>query len=155
QSPHRTPPHGMLSDPPQHTMFRRMVLQAFTPRVVERMEPWVMRLTDELNDAMEATGARTAELHDDLASPLPVITIARILGVPEDMKEQSKRWSDAQVAGMGQIDRSFYERNRRELEEFFLDQLNVRRTLRAAGRDMPDDLTSALIVAAEDAPRPI
>lgn len=155
QSPHRTPPHGMLSDPPQHTMFRRMVLQAFTPRVVERMEPWVVTLADELIDAMEATGTRRAELHDDLGSPLPVITISRILGVPEDMKEQFKHWSDIQVAGMGQMDRTIYDRNRRELEEYFIVELNTRRDLRAAGNDLPDDLVSALIVAAEDAPRPI
>jgi cytochrome P450 len=155
QSPHRTPPHGMLADPPQHTMFRRMTLQAFTPRVVERMEPWIAALADELIDAMEARGTRTAELHDDLASPLPVITIARILGVPEEMGDQFKRWSDAQVAGMGQIDRTFYERNRKELEAFFIEQLDQRRALRAAGEPLPDDLMGALLVAADDAPRPI
>lgn len=155
QSPHRTPPHGMLSDPPQHTMFRRMVLQAFTPRVVERMEPWVERLADELVDQMEAPGTRTAELHDDFACPLPVITIARILGVPEEMKDQFKYWSDIQVAGMGQIDRSLYERNRKELEDYFIVLLNERRALRSAGKDMPEDLISALVLAAEDAPRKI
>jgi cytochrome P450 len=155
QSPHRTPPHGMLSDPPQHTMFRRMVLQAFTPRTVERMEPWIEQLTEELIDAMQATGTRTAELHDDLACPLPVITIARILGVPEEMKEQFKYWSDIQVAGMGQIDRSLYDRNRKELEDYFVVLLEERRALRSAGREMPDDLISALLLAAEDAPRKI
>jgi cytochrome P450 len=155
QGPHRTPPHGMLADPPQHTMFRRMVLQAFTSRVVERMEPWVAQLTEELIDAIEATGTRQAELHDDVASPLPVITIARILGVPEDMKDQFKFWSDVQVAGMGQIDRTFYEKNRKELEDFFLEQVNDRRALRAADKEMPDDLTSDLVVAAEEAPKPV
>ena len=155
QSPHRTPPHGMLSDPPQHTMFRRMVLQAFTPRVVERMEPWILRLTDELVDAMEATGTRLAELHDDFGCPLPVVTIARILGVPEDMKEQFKYWSDIQVAGMGQIDRTLYETNRRELEDYFIAELDKRRAVRDAGRPLPDDLMGALILAAEDAPRKI
>jgi len=86
---------------------------------------------------------------------LPVITIARILGVPEDMKEKFKYWSDIQVAGMGQIDRTLYERNRRELEEYFIVLVNDRRALRRDGKQMPDDLISALVVAAEDAPRPI
>ena len=155
QSPHRTPPHGMLSDPPQHTMFRRMLLQAFTPRVVERMEPWIAQLTEDLVDALEATGTRTAELHDDFGCPLPVISISRILGVPEAMKDQFKYWSDIQVAGMGQIDRSIYDRNRKELEDYFIVLLDDRRALRAAGKEMPDDLISALIIAAEDAPRPV
>ena len=155
QSPHRTPPHGMLSDPPQHTMFRRMVLQAFTPRVVERMEPWVEALTDTLIDGLEAGGSGRGELHDDFACPLPVITIARILGVPEEMKDQFKYWSDIQVAGMGQIDRTLYNTNRKELEDYFIVLVNQRRAARAEGRELPDDLISGLVVAAESAPRKI
>lgn len=155
QSPHRTPPHGMLADPPQHTMFRRMVLQAFTPRVVERMEPWIEALTDELIDDMEAAGTRRAELHDDFGSPLPVISIARILGVPEEMKKTFKHWSDIQVAGMGQIDRSIYLKNRQELEDYFIVLVNERRALRAASKELPDDLISALVVECEKAPQPI
>ena len=56
---------------------------------------------------------------------------------------------------MGQIDRALYERNRRELEEYFLALVNDRRALRGEGSEMPDDLISALVLAAEDAPRPI
>jgi cytochrome P450 len=37
QGPRFTPPAGMLSDPPQHTFFRGLVQQAFTPRAIAAM----------------------------------------------------------------------------------------------------------------------
>ena len=84
-----------------------------------------------------------------------MISIARILGVPEEMKKTFKHWSDIQVAGMGQIDRSIYLKNRQELEDYFIVLVNDRRALRAAGKELPDDLISALVLECEKAPQPI
>jgi cytochrome P450 len=153
QGPATSPTVGMFNDPPEHTMFRRMVLAAFTPRVVERMEQPVRALTASLLDDMRA-GGPTGDLHDGLAMPLPVITIARILGVAEDLLPTFKVWSDAQVAAMGRGDRSGAE-SRAAMNDYFVRQLADRRGRLANDQPLPDDLVSGLVVAANDAPRAI
>jgi unspecific monooxygenase len=38
----------LLLDPPEHTMLRRLVSRAFTPRLIEGLRPRVAALVDEL-----------------------------------------------------------------------------------------------------------
>ena len=45
QGPRVTPPAGMLSNPPQHTFFRGLVQQAFTPRVIEALSDRVVAIS--------------------------------------------------------------------------------------------------------------
>ena len=99
QGPRFTPPAGMLSDPPQHTLFRGLVQQAFTPRAIESLCGRIECLADELLDDCASRGE--FDLHDDFAFPLPVIVIAEMLGVPAADLHLFKRWSDASVAAMG------------------------------------------------------
>ncbi len=154
QSPRYQVQGGMLDDPPGHTMFRRMTLRTFTPRAVERMEPSIDVLADELLDAMAAQGT-SGDLHDGFACPLPVVTIARMLGVAEDDLWTFKGWSDAQVAMMGRGDPEAHLQARTEMSDYFVVEMARRRALLAAGEELPDDLVSGLVVAAEEAPRPI
>lgn len=145
---------GMLDDPPDHTMFRRMVLSFFTPRRIEAQTPLIEHLTDELVGAIEARTSRTAELHDDVACPLPVIIIARLLGVAEEDRERFKTWSDAQVAAMGRADQSNRE-TQAQMYSYLQDGVTARRALLTAGDSLPDDLISGLVAAAASAPREI
>ena len=155
QGPRHQAQGSMQDDAPGHTMFRRMTLKTFTPRAVERMQPSVELLVDELLDAMEADGKTSGDLHDGLACPLPVITIARMLGVAEDMLWTFKTWSDHQVAAMGKGDPVAQAKSRAEMNEYFVGEMERRRQLHAAGQELPDDLVSGLVLAAMDAPRPI
>ncbi len=79
QGPNMVVSASMQSDPPQHTFFRRLVQQAFTPRAVAEMQPRIESLVAELIDGFVARGA--ADIHDELAYPLPTIVIAQMLGV--------------------------------------------------------------------------
>ncbi len=54
--------------------------QAFAPRVVRALEPEIAATVDGLLDAMAEAGS--ADLISDLAYPLPVAVICRLLGVP-------------------------------------------------------------------------
>ena len=81
QGPKYSMPAGMLSDPPQHTFFRRLVQKAFTPQSVELLAPQIENLADNL--LKEIDDPTSWDLHDDYAFPVPVIVIANILGVPE------------------------------------------------------------------------
>jgi cytochrome P450 len=88
----------VMDDPPQHTKVRRLVNTAFTPKRVEAMRAEIEVLTEELLDAIP-DDALEMEAVEALAIPLPMIVIARMLGVPESDRERFKRWSDA-VAGV-------------------------------------------------------
>lgn len=87
--------HSMLDlEPPSHTRLRGLVLRAFTSRRIAALGPEIAQLCDQLLD-------RTADefdLVDCYARPLPVIVIARLLGVPEEMADQLLAWSNAMVA---------------------------------------------------------
>lgn len=84
-------------DPPRHRQLRSLVSQAFTPRMVAHMETRIQQITSELLDQVAAKGQMDAV--KDLAYPLPVTVIAELLGIPVELREDFKRWSDALVSG--------------------------------------------------------
>jgi cytochrome P450 len=82
----------LLKDPPDHTRLRGLVNKAFTPRVVEGLRARVEHIVDLLLDDV-ATKGRLDAIHD-LATPLPVIVISELLGVPFEDQWKFKKWSD-------------------------------------------------------------
>src|ERR1700676_1363272 len=85
------------SDPPVHTRLRRLVSRAFTPRRIKDIEPRINAITDELLDGIARGGA--FHLMEALASPLPMIVIAEMLGVPPEEHAQFKAWSNQIIEG--------------------------------------------------------
>lgn len=81
---------GFLSlAPPDHARLRQLVSKAFAPKVVKALEPEIRALVSSLLDSAEAAG--TFDVIADLAYPLPVAVICRLLGVPiEDEPEFSR-----------------------------------------------------------------
>ncbi len=98
--PAKLPEPSMLGqDPPSHTRLRGLVNQAFTPRIMRRLEPRMRAIADELLDAALAQG--DVDYVEAMTYPLPVIVIAEIIGVPAQDREQFKIWSDLAVANLG------------------------------------------------------
>lgn len=148
-APHTAPfyaveAHSMLElEPPRHTRLRSLVLRAFTSRRIAAMQPEVESLSNALIDAIPATGP--FDLLDHFARSLPVIIIARLLGVPESMADQLLSWSNAMV-GMYQAGRTRATEEAAalaatEFSEFMRGYVEERRA-RAA-----DDLITQLIAA--------
>jgi cytochrome P450 len=79
-------------DPPDHTRLRRLVSQAFTPRVIALLQPRVRSLADELLAAAALAGP-PLELVSQLAYPLPVRIISELLGVPAEDRSRFAGWS--------------------------------------------------------------
>ena len=76
--------HMLSVDPPDHTRLRRLVSCVFTPRRVERLEPRVQAIVDDLIDRIAALGpAARVDLVSTFAFPLPFTVICELLGVPE------------------------------------------------------------------------
>ncbi len=145
QGPKYSMPAGMLSDPPQHTFFRRLVQKAFTPQSVELLAPQIENLASNL--LKEVDDPRSWDLHDDYAFPLPVIVIANILGVPEQDLQLIKKWSDASVEAMGAEDPSSYQETLQQMAQYLLKQISDRRL---KSEKEPTDLISKLVAAKID-----
>ncbi|MDE3079484.1 MAG: cytochrome P450 [Paracoccaceae bacterium] len=95
--------HSMLElEPPRHTRLRSLVLRAFTSRRIAALEPEIADLTHTLIDRFPDG---PFDLMPGFARLIPVIVIARLLGVPEDMADQLLNWSNAMV-GMYQARRT-------------------------------------------------
>ncbi|HTO52948.1 MAG TPA: cytochrome P450 [Myxococcota bacterium] len=98
--PDDVPPPNMLgSDPPEHERLRGLVNQAFTPKIVRRLEPRMEEIAESLLD--DALQRRRVDLVQALTYPLPVTVIAEIIGVPAEDGPRFKHWSDELVSNLG------------------------------------------------------
>ena len=142
--------HSLLElEPPVHTRLRGLVNRSFLSRQVERLRPAISGLANGLIDRIEAKGE--AELLTAYATPIPVIVICDLLGVPSDMAHQLLAWSHDMVA-------MYQARRDRDIEEkavkatldfsaFMRGYINRRR------KEPRDDLLSELIRAEEQGAR--
>ena len=153
-APHTAPfyaveAHSMLElEPPRHTRLRGLVLRAFTSRRIAALGPEIAALSHSLIDALPAD---RFDLLPCFAQKLPVIIIARLLGVPEDMSDDLLRWSNAMV-GMYRANRDREAEDRavqatHAFTAFLRDYIDRRRTKPA------DDLITHLIAASDDGDR--
>jgi cytochrome P450 len=137
--------HSMLElEPPRHTRLRNLVLRAFTSRRIAALQPEIESLAHELIDALPAG---EFDLLAHFGQRLPVIIIARLLGVPESMSDDLLKWSRAMV-GMYMAGRT------RETEDRAVAATEafvafMRRYIDARRSDPRDDLITELIAAEE------
>jgi cytochrome P450 len=69
-------------DRPEHLDMRKVVHSYFTPRSMEAWRSFVQAAVKELLDAAEEKGHM--DVMSDLATPLPVLVIAQMMGVPQE-----------------------------------------------------------------------
>ena len=67
-------------DPPQHTVYRRLISSAFTPRNVRQIEEQIHRNAVRIVD--DLVGAGDIEFVAACSAQLPMLTIMDMLGVP-------------------------------------------------------------------------
>ncbi len=89
-------PPMVMTDPPVHTEFRRLVSRGFTPRQVESVEPTVRAFVVDRLDRLLAAGG--GDIVADLFKPLPSMVVAHYLGVPDEDRARFDAWTDAIVA---------------------------------------------------------
>jgi len=135
------------ADPPYHTHLRGLMNNAFTPRRVEQLRPYIQQIVDELLDTAQAKG-ETDFIHD-FAYPLPVMVIAELLGLPVEDRARFKKWSDDLFAILGTVRRSTHlmERASQSLKEMTEYVTILSREKRENPRD---DLLSVLLSVADD-----
>lgn len=125
-------------DPPRHRQLRALVSQAFTPRVIARLESRVTSLVHSLLDQVQDKGEM--DVVDDLAFPLPVTVIAELLGVPSSNRDQFRQWS-ADIVGP---DFALVRATAEKVTQYFQVLIEQRRIA------PKEDLISALLMAEID-----
>ncbi len=146
---HRSHPAEIQSlfftDPPEHTRLRQLIRPAFTPAMVARLDGFVRNTVDNLLDA--AGWTNRLDVVADLAYPLPLAVICRLIGVPLQDMDRLHRLStilprafDPSLAVFGTPPPEQPERQaaEAELNEYFVALARRRR------RDPGDDLVSEL-----------
>lgn len=137
--------HSMLElEPPRHTRLRGLVLRAFTSRRIAALGPEIETLCHRLIDEFPSG---PFDLIPSYCTKIPVLIIARLLGVPEDRADDLLAWSNAMVA-MYQARRTRADEDRavqatQDFTAFLGSYVEERRKTPA------DDLITHLIAAEE------
>lgn len=85
--------HQMIEmDPPDHTLFRKLVSRVFTGQRVARMEDQIRRIVDARIDTVITAGQ--GDLVDDISGPFPMQVIATILGIPDEHHDELRHNAD-------------------------------------------------------------
>lgn len=71
----------LVMDPPQHTVYRRLISSAFTPRNVRQIEQQIHDNAVEIVDGL--IGAGDVDFVEACSAQLPMRTISDMLGVPK------------------------------------------------------------------------
>ena len=140
------PPSLLVTEPPDHTRYRKLVSRVFSVRAVERLRGRTQQIATDLLDRLEPTSP--VDLVATYCSLLPVTVIAEILGVPEPDREKVLRFGAAAAPSLdlGLSWREFrrVESALREFDDWLGHHLADLR------RHPGDDLLSQLVTAQED-----
>jgi cytochrome P450 len=82
------PPSLLVTEPPDHTRYRKLVTRVFTMRAVEKLRARTEEIAADLLDALEPRATSTVDLVEAYCARLPVTVIAEILGVPEEERSR-------------------------------------------------------------------
>ena len=130
----------ITSDPPEHTAARKLLLPAFAPQAIARLEPGIRAICRALLDAIGT--ATTCDGAVDYAQHIPVRVIAHMLGVPEDDGDLFRRWIHMTLVE-GVRNPPVAMQAMLEQSEYFKAQVESRRA--APGDDMVSFLLKARV----------
>lgn len=91
-------------DPPEHRLMRSLVNKVFTPRAIAGLESLV---TKQVHRFLDAADPNNFDVVQDFSALFPVEVITGMLGVPEEYRQQVRKWIDISLhREPGQIDLS-------------------------------------------------
>jgi cholest-4-en-3-one 26-monooxygenase len=131
-----SPPTMMHTDPPEHTVYRKLVQPGFAPGCMRALEADVRRRAKLLVDEIEA--GRAIDFVETVAVPFPLYIISALLGMPDEDWRRFYEWSEAVIPGAT----DWSEEKRAELQLDMHDTLLATTVARRA--DPRDDLISVL-----------
>ena len=137
-SRHLSVPDGM--DPPEHTEYRRMIVQYFRPERVDAFEPQCREIAAKrLQSLLERD---ELEFIGDFAHWFAVRIQSASLGWPLEMCEPLRLWTQKNHQATFAQDRTAMAEVAKEFEGYVHELLQIRR---AAGAQASDDITGSLL----------
>jgi cytochrome P450 len=141
-----TPPSLLVTEPPDHTRYRKLVSRVFSARAVENLRGRTQQIATELLDHIDPRSP--VDLVATYCSLLPVTVIAEVLGVPERDREKVLRLGAAAAPsldlGLSWTTFRHVESALRDFDQWLAQHLEGLR------RHPGDDLLSQLVAAQED-----
>ncbi len=135
-----------MTEPPDHTRYRKLVSRVFSARAVERLRGRTQQIATDLLDQLDP--AQPVDLMATYCSLLPVTVIAEILGVPERDREKVLRLGAAASPsldlGLSWTKFRQVESALREFDQWLGQHIDGLR------RQPGEDLLSQLVAAQED-----
>ncbi|HJQ15893.1 MAG TPA: cytochrome P450 [Allosphingosinicella sp.] len=134
-----TPP--ITLDPPEHRPIRMLLMPAFTPKAMAKLEPLTRSICNDLLD--QIVGKDHCDAAVEYAQNIPVPIIAHMLGIPPEDGDRFRRWVTMSFED-GLDDPDAIRQAVSEMDQYFLQKISERRDNLL---DPEDDLTSSLIQA--------
>ena len=131
----------ITSDPPEHTSARRLLLPAFSPKAVDRLEQLTRDIARVLLD--ELAGRDRADAAADYAQHIPVRVISLLIGIPPEEEARFTDWV-VRVLQVGPTNPEVGREATREVLAYFREQVEQRR------EEPRDDLITYLLDARLD-----
>jgi cytochrome P450 len=79
----------LYRDPPEHRRLRQLMSKSFGPAVVRRLRADLGEMTDAL--LTPALDSGRMDVVTDLAYPLPVLAVSRLMGIPAEVRDDVRR----------------------------------------------------------------
>lgn len=93
----QSPPSMLTTDPPEHERYRRMVSSAFTPKAVKKLSEQINERAAQIVERVR--GAGQIDFVKEVSSRLPMLTVADMFGIPDDLIDEftsaGDRWASA------------------------------------------------------------
>jgi cytochrome P450 len=140
------PPSLLVSEPPDHTRYRKLVTRVFTARAVENLRERTREIAEDLLEGLDPSSP--VELVSAYCAQLPVTVIAEILGVPPEDRQRVLEFGTAAAPsldlGLSYAELRHVEHGLAAFETWLEEHL---RRLR---REPGDDLMSQLVRVQEE-----
>jgi len=147
------PPSLLVTDPPDHTRYRKLVTRVFSVKAVQRLtsrtEEIAAGLLDDIEKRLaEAPGSDPIDLVETYCALLPVTVIAEILGVPMEDRAKVLQFGTAAAPSLDLgLDWATFCQVESGLQEF---DAWLTQHLEKLRRNPEDNLLSELLAAQED-----
>ena len=89
----------IFNDPPYHTVVRKLISGAFTPRKLREMEALIETIVDDLLDTIAEQN--TIDMVADFGTILPTEIISFMLGIPKEFRRKLRGYS---ISILGALD---------------------------------------------------
>jgi cytochrome P450 len=141
-------PDAIMSDPPYHTLIRKLMEKAFTAHRVKQLEPAIAKIVVDMLGQFASRGRMDGI--KEFAAPMTIKVICAQLGLDQFDSDKIQRWSLAVTAQIGRM------QNREQMIENAKDVCDLQNYLIARIREREaaprEDMISDLVHARIDDP---